>query len=64
MKVTDDYTAKLKIWAVEGRVARLPRATGFPRFGCRRFSSADEMNVWKKELLAETALLGGVRWTN
>jgi hypothetical protein len=40
----------------------MPRATGFPRFGCRRFSSGAEMNAWKKEFLAENARQGGVRW--
>ncbi|MCK5676457.1 MAG: hypothetical protein KAH99_05530 [Verrucomicrobia bacterium] len=64
MKKVDDYKAKLQIWAADGRVVPMPRAVGFPDFGCRRFSSASEMNVWKKELLAETARRGGVQWTN
>lgn len=64
MKKTDDYKAKLEMWAREERVVPLPRATGFPVFGCRRFSSGAEMNEWKKELLAETARHGGVKWTN
>ena len=64
MKIADNYKAKLEIWAAEGRVVAMPRATGFPRFSCQRFSSGAEMNAWKKELLAETARQGGVRWTN
>ena len=64
MKATDNRQAKLSIWAKESRVARMPKAEGFPAFGCRRFSSGDEMNAWKKELLAEIARRGGVRWTN
>jgi len=64
MKITNDYKAKLEIWAAEGRAVPMPRANGFPRFGCRRFSSGAEMNAWKKELLAETARRGGVQWTN
>jgi hypothetical protein len=64
MKATDDRLAKYKIWAAESRVVRMPKAEGFPSFGCQRFSSAAEMNAWKKELLAETARRGGVRWTN
>ncbi|MBC8453874.1 hypothetical protein H8D64_02345 [PVC group bacterium] len=63
MKITNDYKAKLKIWASENHVVSLPRAIGFPGFGCVRFSSGDEMNAWKKELLAETARRGGVQWT-
>ena len=64
MKKTDDYRAKLKFWAAENRVVSFPKASGFPEFGSRRFSSAAEMNAWKKELLAETARRGGVQWTN
>ena len=64
MKKNNDYKAKLELWAAEGRVARMPRAVGFPEFGSQRFSSGAEMNAWKKELLTETARRGGVRWTN
>ncbi len=63
MKSTDNYKIKLKIWADENRVVGLPKAIGFPKFGCQRFASGDEMNAWKKELLAETARSGGVQWT-
>ena len=64
MKITDDYQAKLKIWAKESRIYPLPKAVGIPRFTCRRFSSGSEMNAWKKELLAAIARKGGVRWKN
>ncbi|NLX26328.1 MAG: hypothetical protein GXY61_10275 [Lentisphaerae bacterium] len=64
MKRTDDYRAKLELWAGEGRVLPMPRAEGIPSFECKRFTSGAEMNVWKKELLAEIARRGGVRWTN
>ena len=63
MKRTDDYKAKLKMWAAEGRVVACPKAVGLPRFGSRRFSSGAEMNAWKKEFLAEIARNGGVQWT-
>jgi hypothetical protein len=63
MSIKDSYTAKLRLWAAEARVVGFPKATGFPQFGCRRFSSGDEMNRWKKELLAETTRQGGVKWT-
>ncbi len=62
MKITDDYNAKLKMWANNKRVVSLPRMVGIPKFGCRRFSSGDEMNAWKKELLSEIARKGGVGW--
>ena len=64
MKITDDYKAKLEFWARKNQVVALPKATGFPPFGSRRFSSGEEMNAWKKEFLAETARRGGVKWTN
>ena len=63
MKINNDYNAKLKIWASDYRVVTLPKAVGFPEFSCKRFSSGSEMNAWKKELLAETARMGGVKWT-
>lgn len=64
MKKTDDFNAKLELWAAENRIIGFPIATGFPEFKCQRFSSGDDMNAWKTELLAETARRGGVKWTN
>ena len=63
MKITDNYKIKLRMWATDNRVVSLPKAIGCPAFGCKRFSSGEEMNIWKKELLAETARMGGVQWT-
>ena len=63
MKISNDYKAKLKIWADAKRVVALPKAVGIPKFGCKRFSSGDEMNAWKKKLLDEIASQGGVTWT-
>ena len=62
-KSTDNYEAKLDIWAREGKVCPLPKATGLPRFGARRFGSYREMNAWKRQLLDRIAAQGGVRWT-
>lgn len=62
MKNKDNYKVKFKIWASDNHVVALPKAIGFPEFECKRFSSGDDMNAWKKELLAETARRGGVRW--
>lgn len=63
MKFTDDYTAKLTIWAREGRVVPLPRATNLPRFKSRKFSSYEEFNAWKRDLLDQWVRSGGARWT-
>ena len=62
MKITNDYKAKLKIWASDDSVVALPKVIGLPKFSCKRFSSGAEMNAWKKELLAEIARGGGVQW--
>ena len=63
VKYTDDYQAKYRIWAKEGRVHPLPRCVGWPEFHSKKFSSYEEMNAWKRELLLEVARKGGVRWT-
>jgi hypothetical protein len=64
MKYTDDYSAKLKIWAEEGKVHPIPRIANLPRFGSKKFSSHEEMNAWKKALLAELVESGGAEWTS
>ena len=63
MKYTDRYDAKLEIWARDGKVVALPRAVNLPLFSPRKFSSHEEMNVWKHEYLEAIARVGGVRWT-
>jgi len=64
MKISDDYKAKLLLWARRGEVVKMPRIADVPNFGCKRFSSGAEMNAWKKELLEQIAQQGGVKWTN
>jgi len=59
----DDYGAKFALWARRPEIFALPGFEGLPRFGTRRFSSYEELNRWKRELLAEIARRGGVRWT-
>lgn len=62
MKATDDYNAKLDLWAREGRVYAQPKIANLPRFGSKSFSSYEEMNAWKKELLEELQRQGGPKW--
>jgi len=62
MKATDNYKAKMEIWARENRVMATPKAEGLPHFSCRRFSSASDMNAWKRQLLSDVAKRGGVQW--
>lgn len=68
VKITDDYTAKIRIWARERKVFPLPEVPPLPRFGVRRFRSHAEMNAWKAELIRETARIAAQRlrraWTN
>ena len=63
MKITDDYGAKLEIWAREGKVVRVPRITNLPKFGHHRFNSYAELNAWKQSLLDELLKQGGAKWT-
>ena len=63
MKFTDDYHAKYRIWAAHPQVLRLPKATGLPRFGAKKFNSYEEFNAWKRSYLMEIARSGGVKWT-
>jgi hypothetical protein len=63
MKITDNYDAKLEIWAREGKAVRLPRIANLPRFGHRRFNSYKELNDWKQSLRDQLAEQGGAQWT-
>jgi len=63
MKTCDDYEAKYAIWAGTPRVHPLPGFEGVPEFGARKFSSYEELNRWKRELLEEIARRGGLKWT-
>lgn len=63
MKVTDDYGAKLDLWARAGKAVRMPRIDNLPYFGHRRFNSYEELNAWKKWLRDQLAEKGGARWT-
>lgn len=62
MKITDNYSAKLDLWAHETKVRRMPTIANIPHFGHKRFSSYEEMNAWKKELLIKIAEQGGAVW--
>jgi hypothetical protein len=55
MKASDDYRAKIRMWAAAPRV--VPPAPGprLPPFRAQRFASHEAMNRWKAELLRELA---------
>lgn len=62
MKISDDYNAKFEIWAKERKVFSMPKAELPFKFAPQRFSSYEELNQWKKELLVKIAEKGGVKW--
>lgn len=55
VKISDDYRAKIRLWAERPAVAPSPAAPPLPRFGVQRFRNHDEMNRWKRALLREIA---------
>ena len=59
----DDYNAKYKIWSKEHRMFTLPKAELPFKFPPQKFSSYEELNQWKKGLIAEIAEHGGVKWS-
>ena len=62
MKYTDDYNAKFEIWVQEKKVHPLPKFD-FPfKIESKKFSSYDEFNRWKDDLLHRIADAGGLKW--
>jgi hypothetical protein len=60
----DDFKSKYKLWLDNPPVFTPPTSCNLPYFGHRRFNNYNEMNVWKREYLAEIARCGGVQWKN
>lgn len=62
MKISDDYEAKFKIWAENPKVYPMPKIV-FPfKIPSQKFSSYEDFNKWKNDLLADIAKHGGVQW--
>jgi hypothetical protein len=55
MKITDDYKAKIRLWAADCRVVPAPPIKLIPGFQSQRFSSHTEMNAWKKLIILKLA---------
>jgi hypothetical protein len=55
MKVSDDYRAKLRLWASNQIVAALPPGPRLPKFRSQKFTTHAEMNRWKETLLLQIA---------
>lgn len=55
IKISDDYSAKVRLWAAHPRVLPAPGPFRLPHFRSRRFSSHAEMNAWKAGMMREIA---------
>ncbi len=55
MKISDDYRAKIKLWAANPQVIPLPPGPRLPPFPPQKFRSYEEMNRWKEDYLREIA---------
>jgi hypothetical protein len=59
----DPGKEKVRLWAANPRVVRLPRIANLPRFVPQKFDSYEAFNAWKAELQRELIRKGGARWT-
>jgi hypothetical protein len=55
VKTSDDYHAKVRLWARQPTVVAPPPGPPVPKFAAQRFRSHEEMNRWKQALLRELA---------
>ena len=58
MKFTDDYQAKIKLWALNPKVMPLPPTPRLPKFAPQKFHTHAEMNRWKAKLIRQLAREG------
>lgn len=56
MKITDDYKAKIKLWAANPRVVPDQPPVIIPNFKSKKFKSHAEMNEWKQSVLRQIAM--------
>jgi hypothetical protein len=55
MKYSDDYEAKIKIWAQDPKPQPEIPVPPLPKFSPKRFNSYEEFNRWKDDLIKEIA---------
>ena len=55
MKITDDYKAKIRLWAANPTVIPDGPPVKIPNFKSRKFFSHAEMNEWKASVLRQLA---------
>jgi len=51
MKISDDYFAKYTFWTMNPKPQPEMPVPKLPQFSPKRFSSYEEMNNWKRELV-------------
>ena len=61
MKITDDYQAKIRLWARHPKVVPLPPGPPIPKFPPQKFRTHEEMNRWKRALLKQIAAQAAAR---
>lgn len=54
-KITDDYRAKIRMWAANPQVIPPLPLPKLPKFSRQKFNSYEEMNEWKRQLLLRVA---------
>jgi hypothetical protein len=52
---SDDYAAKIKLWASNPQVVPQPPLPKLPQCGSKKSSRYAEFNAWKRELLKQIA---------
>jgi len=62
MKRTDDYRAKIEMWARQPHVEPLPYGVRIPGLTVKRFSSYAEFNQWKRQQILKLAQLDPKEW--
>lgn len=51
MKISDDYRAKVRLWAQQPTVVPLPKMPPLPPFKAQKFRTHEQMNQWERALL-------------
>jgi hypothetical protein len=55
VKISDDYRAKVRLWAMRPAVVALPPGPTLPGFTAQKFQTHVELNQWKKSRLRKLA---------
>jgi hypothetical protein len=53
VKISDDYNAKFAIWTRDPQPQPEMKGPSLPKFSPKRFSSYEEFNQWKLDLIRQ-----------